>query len=265
MDQIYDPSGTAAMVSAALNEGRGCVIYTGHGSTTSWGSTGFSNTHVNQLTNDSMLPFITSVACVNGNFDGPLCFGEAWLRATNGTAPTGAIGFYGSSINQSWDPPMEAQDEFTNCYCEGGYVCFGTLCFAGSCSMMDVYGSGGVDMFLTWHLFGDPSVRVVGTKLIVDVRSRRRAAYWGAITVVQVIVNPPFLYGLIDMSRSRRSSETRPRLLREATPEPLYSPKNFLRVSDCSTWASDGVAVAKRKNVAARAWDIQRITCPRSV
>ncbi|MHC4649880.1 MAG: C25 family cysteine peptidase [Planctomycetota bacterium] len=163
MDQIYDPSGTAGMVTTALNEGRGVVVYTGHGSTTSWGSTGFSNTHVNALVNDSMLPFITSVACVNGNFDGPLCFGEAWLRATNGANPTGAIGFYGSSINQSWSPPMEAQDEFAEIYCQGAYFCYGTLCYAGSCSMMDVYGSGGVSMFNTWHLFGDPSVCVVGT------------------------------------------------------------------------------------------------------
>jgi hypothetical protein len=163
MDQIYDPSGTAAQVSAALNAGRGIVIYTGHGSTTAWGSTGFSNSHVNALVNDSMLPFISSVACVNGQFDGPTCFGEAWLRATNGGAPTGAIGFYGSSINQSWNPPMEAQDELANLLVAGTYRCLGTLLYAGSCSMMDVYGGGGVSMFLTWHLFGDPSVCVVGT------------------------------------------------------------------------------------------------------
>ncbi|MHC4764011.1 MAG: C25 family cysteine peptidase [Planctomycetota bacterium] len=163
MDQIYDPTGTAAMVTAGLNAGRGIVVYTGHGSTTSWGSTGFSNSNVNALANDSMLPFISSVACVNGNFDGYTCFGEAWLRATNGDAPTGAIGFYGSSINQSWDPPMEAQDELADLLVAQAYSCLGTLLYAGSCSMIDVYGAGGVDMFLTWHLFGDPSVCVVGT------------------------------------------------------------------------------------------------------
>ncbi len=41
VDQIYDPSGTAAQVSAALNEGRGIINYTGHGSNTAWSSTGF--------------------------------------------------------------------------------------------------------------------------------------------------------------------------------------------------------------------------------
>jgi hypothetical protein len=163
MDEIYDPYGTAAMVTAGLNAGRGVVFYTGHGSTTSWSSTGFSNSHVNALVNDSMLPFISSVACVNGNFDGPTCFGEAWLRATNGANPTGAIGFYGSSVNQSWAPPMEQQDEMANLLCAGTYSRLGALLYAGSCSMMDDYGSGGEDMFLTWHLFGDPSVCVVGT------------------------------------------------------------------------------------------------------
>ena len=145
VDQIYDYSGTAAQVTSGLNAGRGVINYCGHGSTTSWSSTGFSNTHVNALVNDNMLPFIVSVACVNGDFDGATCFGEAWLRATNGSNPTGAIGAYMSSINQSWDPPMEAQDEFNILLTNEAYWSYGAYCFAGSCSMMDDYGSGGVE------------------------------------------------------------------------------------------------------------------------
>ena len=106
VDQIYDPTGTAAMVTTGLNEGRSIINYTGHGSTTSWSSTGFSNSHVNSLTNDNMLPFIQSVACVNGQFVGTTCFAEAWLRATNVDQPTGAIAMYAATINQSWNPPM---------------------------------------------------------------------------------------------------------------------------------------------------------------
>ena len=163
VDQIYDPTGTAAQVTAGLNAGRGIINYCGHGSTTSWSSTGFSNTNVNALVNDNMLPFIVSVACVNGYFNGPTCFGEAWLRATHNGVPSGAIGAYMSSINQSWDPPMEGQDEFNYLYINQAYNTYGALCFAGSCSMMDDYGSGGVEMFDTWHIFGDPTLRVVGT------------------------------------------------------------------------------------------------------
>jgi len=163
VDQIYDPSASASQVTAALNAGRGIINYCGHGSTTSWSTTGFSNSHVNSLVNDNMLPFIFSVACVNGQFNGYTCFAEAWLRATNGNEPTGAVGTYMSSINQSWNPPMCAQDEFVDLLVAETYVALGTLCFGGSCQMMDEYGSDGVAMFDTWHVFGDPSLRVIGT------------------------------------------------------------------------------------------------------
>lgn len=161
VDQIYDPYATSSQVANALNAGRGIVNYCGHGSTTSWGSSGFSNTHVNALTNDNMLPFICSVACVNGNFTGSTCFGEAWLRATNGGAPTGAIAAYMSSINQSWNPPMYAEDEVVDLLVADAMRTVGGLFFNGSCYMMDTNpGSSGYDMFLTWIIFGDPSVAV---------------------------------------------------------------------------------------------------------
>ena len=170
VDQIYDPSGTDTMVTNALNAGRGIANYCGHGSATSWSSTGFNTTDINNLVNDNMLPFIVSVACNNGEFDNyTSCFGEAWLRATHNGEPTGAIGCYAASNSQPWSPPMEGQDEFNLLYCAEAYHCYGTYCFAGSCSMMDDYpGSSstwgnGPATFLTWHIFGDPSARITGT------------------------------------------------------------------------------------------------------
>lgn len=162
VDQIYDPSASASQVSSALNAGRGVINYCGHGSDTSWVSSGFNTTNINALTNNNMLPFIFDVACVNGNFNGRTCFAEAWMRATNGSEPTGAIAIYASSINQSWSPPMDAQDEMNDLLVAETYSSFGAICYAGSCKMMDLNGSGGVEMFNTWHVFGDPSLRVFG-------------------------------------------------------------------------------------------------------
>ena len=120
---------------------------------------------MNALVNDNMLPFIISVACVNGQFTYSTCYAEAWMRATNGSEPTGAIGTYMSSINQSWNPPMDAQDEINDLLVgtasSGAKRTFGGLCYNGSSHMMDVYGGDGEDMFLTWHIFGDPSLRVM--------------------------------------------------------------------------------------------------------
>ncbi len=160
VDQIYDPTGTASMVTSGLNNGRSVVNYTGHGSATSWGSTGFSNSHINALTNDNMLPFIISVACVNGQFANTTCFAETWLRATHGSEPTGAIATWMSSINQDWDEPMDAQDEVADLLVGNAKRTFGGLCMNGGAHMMDEYGSAGYDDFLTWHIFGDPSLRV---------------------------------------------------------------------------------------------------------
>jgi MYXO-CTERM domain-containing protein len=162
VDQLYDPGATAAALTAALDQGRGIVNYCGHGNIGSFSTTGFNNTHVNALTNVDKLPIVISVACLNGRFNGGTCLGEAFLRATHEEAPSGAIAMYGSSINQSWSPPMAAQDEIADLLVSESYFTLGGLCFAGSARMMDDYGAAGVEMYNTWHLFGDPSVRVVG-------------------------------------------------------------------------------------------------------
>lgn len=161
-----DASGnpTPAMVGDAVNQGVSIINYTGHGSDTSWGSSGFSNSDVNNLTNDNKLPFIWSVACVNGNFQNQTCFGEAWMRATNGDQPAGAIGIMASTINQSWNPPMAGQDEMNDILVESYTTnikrTFGGLSINGCFLMNEENGAGGDEMTDTWTLFGDPSVWV---------------------------------------------------------------------------------------------------------
>jgi len=162
VDQIYDPNASAAQVTQVLNEGRGFVNYCGHGSWDSWGTTDFSNSLVNALTNDNKLPFVFSVACNNGEFDNyASCYAETWMRATNNGEPTGAVGVYMSSISQDWDPPMWAQDEAVDLLVAEAKLTFGGICYNGSCKMIDETGSdGGIDMFNTWILFGDPSALI---------------------------------------------------------------------------------------------------------
>ncbi|MDD2332681.1 MAG: C25 family cysteine peptidase, partial [Candidatus Cloacimonetes bacterium] len=166
VDQVYQAlGGNATMITNNLNQGRGFINYVGHGSNTTWVTTGYSNNHVNALTNDNLLPFIVSVACVNGNFVSITCFAEAWLRATNNTTgePTGAVANYSSSINQSWNSPMRAQDEITDLLVAESKQTIGGLYCNGSSKMIEVYGTDGANMYKTWHIFGDASL-VVRTK-----------------------------------------------------------------------------------------------------
>ena len=155
---------TPSMVGDEVNNGASLILYCGHGSVNAWSTSGFSNTNVNQLVNQDKLPFIWSVACVNGDFQSGTCFAEAWLRATQGGEPTGAIAFLGSTINQSWNPPMEGEDEMVKILTEQypGNIkrTFAGLSINGCMKMIDAYGNDGSDMADTWNVFGDPSVMV---------------------------------------------------------------------------------------------------------
>ena len=159
-------SGTsAAAISADVNAGASIINYCNHGSQTSWAVGNYSNSHVNALTNDYMLPYIISVACNNGQFDGT-CFGEAWLRATNNStgAPTGALGGMFSWISQPWTPPMTGQDEMVDIFTEWissdqFHHTTGGMAENGNMKILDVHpDNDGVKTHNTWIHFGDPSV-----------------------------------------------------------------------------------------------------------
>jgi hypothetical protein len=163
IDQIYDPSATSQMVTDALNDGRSITNYCGHGSPSGWGSSGFDTGDINALINDNMLPYVTCVACNNGQFDDyDECFCEAWLRATNNGEPTGGIAATGSTKGMSWSPPMDAQDEFIDLiietYPDNIKHTIGGIHYNGVMHMNDEYGSSGFSETDTWHVFGDPSL-----------------------------------------------------------------------------------------------------------
>lgn len=169
---IYDPGASAGEVTAIVNAGTSIINYTGHGSAQSWGTTGFSNSHVGNLSNGDRMPWLVSVACNNGDFHTGTCFAEAWMRKSGG----GAIMFMGASISQPWDPPMRGQDYFMDILI-GGYdysqhpgqsgintteqrTTFGSVIFNGLVLMcVESGGSSDWETAKTWNLFGDPATQ----------------------------------------------------------------------------------------------------------
>ena len=155
---------TSGMVLDGINQGAGIINYTGHGSSSSWGTSGFNSNDISTLSNEGKLPFIWSVACVNGDFANYTCFAEHWLRAERNGKAIGAVGVFMSSINQYWSPPMAAQDEMVDLLVgtHGELVkrTFGGLSVNGCMKMNDIYDELGADMTATWHIFGDPSLMV---------------------------------------------------------------------------------------------------------
>ncbi len=159
-----DASGnpSASNVATAVNSGVGIINYCGHGSETSWETTNFNVNNVNSLTNTNKLPFIISVACVNGAYSNTTCFAEAWMRATHNGQPTGAVSTLMSTINQPWNPPMCAQDNMieylTGTNSKEQMYTFGGIAFNGIIQMLDNYND--YEVARTWILFGDPALAV---------------------------------------------------------------------------------------------------------
>jgi len=160
------PSTSTTTISNHINSGVGIINYCNHGSQTAWQSHNYTNTHVNALTNDNKLPFVFSVACYNGQYDySSDCFGEAWLHATNGSNPTGAISGTFSYISQPWIPPMWAQDEFVDILVESynnniKHTAAGAA-VNGMMGIFDHYSTSeasAVGTYQAWILFGDPSL-----------------------------------------------------------------------------------------------------------
>ena len=176
----YDPTGTASGVSSTVNQGVHVINYIGHGWTRGWESPdrGFSSSNVNALSNGSRVPFIFSVACSVGEYNGGTCFAESWLRKSDG----GAVSAVMSTISQPWDPPMRGQD-YMNDLLTGGYdygtnpgegtstdygktrlgsIVFNAFNLQIAEAAVKGFDDGDVITTKTWVLFGDGSLRVTG-------------------------------------------------------------------------------------------------------
>ena len=168
LDDPGDPDSSA--VISSINTGISLINYAGHGLVDRWETSNLKNSDILVLENQNKLPFIFSVACLVGelNNDSTPCFAETWLRAKSPTTgnPTGCIGFYGASVEQWFNEPMDAQDSFNEQLIDEDYVTIGMLCYSSACDMMDNYMYETTfwrakDMFNTWILFGDPSLNII--------------------------------------------------------------------------------------------------------
>ena len=160
------PSSTTTTISNHINSGVGIINYCNHGEQTGWQSHYYMNSNVNALTNNNKLPFIFSVACLVGQYDySSDCFAETWMRATNGSTPTGAIGGAFSYISQPWIPPMWAQDEFVDIlvesYSNNIKRTLGGTMVNGMMAIFDNYSTSNasaVGTYQAWVVYGDPTL-----------------------------------------------------------------------------------------------------------
>ena len=163
---IYDPNQSIQGGIDAINDGVSIINYTGHGWQQGWGNGApLEVSHVNNLDNAGKLPFVITVGCNVGEFNTETnSFSESWLRATNNGEAVGGIGHFGSTISQSWEPPMHGQYGMnlllTENAEEGISHTAGGMVTNGCMYMNDMQGGSGINETNYWTLFGDPSVHL---------------------------------------------------------------------------------------------------------
>jgi hypothetical protein len=147
---------TTEQVIDAINKGRGLLVYSGHGSTTSWADgPPLNQSDISSLTNQDLYPFICSFACVTGDFTVSECFGETWMRAAN----KGAFAFWGSSAYTFW-----TEDDYLERYLFAMWWDH-NINFTGGITMLALqqlylhYGGQGQSIYYLecYNLLGDPS------------------------------------------------------------------------------------------------------------
>ena len=164
---IYDGSGSVSQGVDAINAGVGIVNYTGHAGPTGWGNGApLDVSDVHALENAGKLPFIFTVGCNPGEFNNfGESFCEAWMRSTDDDGnPIGSIGHLGSTISQSWEPPMHGQwamnSILTESYEDNISRSYGGIIVNGCMHMNEAQGTAGKNETNHWTIFGDPSLLV---------------------------------------------------------------------------------------------------------
>jgi len=158
-DKLYQVSygATTQDVRDSLNDGRSLVIFSGHGSTTSWSDgPSFSQSNVNGLTNDGMYPFVCSHSCLTGKFSVSECFGETWLRTPN----KGGIAFWGSSINTQWDPDDIIERRVFDAWWNLDLTRIGQMTDKGMYDAYLEYGSVMIKFVKSYNVLGDASIQI---------------------------------------------------------------------------------------------------------
>ncbi len=163
-DSAYDPGASASEMSNAINNGKGWINYMGHGDFELWATGEFESSHVKALNNTGKLPIIISVACVNGEFKDRTCFAEEWQRLGSENESKGSIVFLGASVYQDWTSPQTSNQEMMHLLKKETYTTIGAVINNGQLKMLEQ--DNNQETFETWHIFGDPSL-----KMITDVPS----------------------------------------------------------------------------------------------
>ncbi len=147
-------------IADSINDGKIFVVYSGHGSPSSWYlnyDVSFTTNNVKTLLHNTIYPFVYSFACQTGEYEYSECFAETWIRVANG-----AVTFWGSSVYSYWNEDDILERDVFKAMFEDNVCQVGPMFNTGKIYLYNYYNGGGSTLryFQQYNLFGDPSVYV---------------------------------------------------------------------------------------------------------
>ncbi len=150
-----------------IDNGRGQVLYRGHGSSTAWvsgwdGSSNlgndFNNTEINSLSNDSVFPIVYAIACQNNRIKVDDCAGENWMSRVDG----GSVAYYSASVNSYTSENHERAKGIFKAIYESGITHLGPALAEAEILSSSSYGN---DQYwksntFCYILLGDPEMTI---------------------------------------------------------------------------------------------------------
>ncbi len=160
-DKLYTAAykATTNQVIDAINDGRGLIIYSGHGSMAGWeDGPKFNRNDLSDLSDANLFPFVCSFSCLTGNFLIDECFGETWLVESN----KGSIGFFGSSTLTMWDEDDDLERFLFSSWWDDNITTIGGMTSASLQKLYTTHGGSGNSRYYMecYNLLGDPSLHL---------------------------------------------------------------------------------------------------------
>ena len=150
-------AGTTNVLNS-INDDRVMVIYSGHGSSTSWAGPSLNQSQVRSLTG-VISPYVAGHACVTSDFTTNESFGDTWVIQDG----KGGLTYLGASNNSYWDEDdVLERSIFDTLYAAGPSTpSVSQMKWQGLMAVQTEYPSSGNYYWEEYHIFGDPSLVIV--------------------------------------------------------------------------------------------------------
>lgn len=156
-------------IISEINSGSVWLNYIGHGSGFAWPSinSGELNIdHLKEMSSGAVKPVVIDVACQNGRFSNEGRIGETFIRGGESTGTSGAVAYYGGSVDISWDPPAVMAIGIGKALSENNKRRLIDVIWQGQLYLLENYDDreGALENFVWYHLQGDPLLNLSSLK-----------------------------------------------------------------------------------------------------